>query len=218
MSNIKESLILILLGPPGSGKGTQAKIFCREFKIPQISTGDLFRENISKETPIGLQAKTFIQEGQLVPDEIVLGMLYERISKPDCQNGYLLDGFPRTITQAEEFAKYEKRKITVVNLDVSDEELIRRATGRLICRQCGAIYHSTSFPPKIENQCDICDGELYRRLDDTQEVVENRLRVYRAQTKPLEDFFQKKGILKKINGCQPADQIFSQIKLASALK
>lgn len=208
------SIVIILLGPPGSGKGTQAKRLSQDFHIPQISTGDLFRENISAETPIGLKAKGFIQEGRLVPDEIVLGMLFERIKNPDCANGYLLDGFPRTIAQADELGKHQPldTQLYVLSLDVPDEEIIRRAVGRLICRNCGAIYHSDAAPPKKENVCDKCGREVYRRPDDEPAVVKQRLKVYREQTQPLIEYYDLQGLLTTFDGSQAPQHVHEELK------
>ena len=212
--SISPSLVIILLGPPGSGKGTQAKRLASEYHIPQISTGDLFRENIAAETPIGIQAKGFIQSGRLVPDEIVLGMLFERIAKPDCSKGYLLDGFPRTIPQADQLAQHQsmKTKLFVLSLEVSDEEIVKRASGRLVCQQCGAIYHRDYSPPKKPNVCDKCHGTLYRRSDDAPDVVKKRLVVYHEQTQPLIEYYDHQGILTTFVGDQTPDAIFSELK------
>lgn len=215
MSEIAENIIeIILLGPPGSGKGTQAKLLSRDYQMPQISTGDLFRANIAEQTPIGLQAKHFIQSGQLVPDEIVLGMLFARIALPDCRKGYILDGFPRTIFQAEQLEKHHAREVVqlVVNLEVPDEEIIKRASGRFLCRQCGMIYSHTVSPPTIEGRCDKCDGEVYRRPDDEPDIVKNRLQVYHAQTLPLIEFYCQKELLTTICGNRSLNIVHEELK------
>lgn len=206
--------VIILLGPPGSGKGTQAKLLSQDFHIPQISTGDLFRENMSAETPIGLKAKSFIQSGHLVPDEIVLEMLFNRIAKPDCSKGYLLDGFPRTIFQADQLSLHQsiQTALFVLNLEVPDEEIIKRAAGRLVCRQCGAIYHKDISPPKHERICDRCGGEVYRRVDDDAEVVRKRLMVYHNQSQPLIEYYDHQGVLTTFDGKQSQESVHRELK------
>ncbi len=208
------SLVIILLGPPGSGKGTQAKGLSQDYQIPQISTGDLFRANMTAETPIGLKAKSFIQAGQLVPDEIVLEMLFDRIAQPDCTKGYLLDGFPRTLSQADQLAQHQsvKTKLLVLNLEVPDEEIINRAAGRLICRQCGTIYNRDLSPPRYDYICDKCGGEVYRRADDQPHVVCKRLQVYHIQTQPLVEYYDHQGILTTFDGNQPPDALHIELK------
>lgn len=206
--------MIILLGPPGSGKGTQAKLLSQACLIPQISTGDLLREEIANETQIGIEAKRYIQQGLLVPDEIVLGMLFARIEKEDCKQGYLLDGFPRTVAQADQlYQKYSSQSPPlVISLEVPDEEIIQRATGRLLCRQCGKIYHRVSSPPIIEGVCDDCGGEIYRRSDDHENVVRERLKVYHVQTQPLIAYYSEKNLLKAFNGSESTQNVFSKIK------
>lgn len=208
------SIIIILLGPPGSGKGTQGRRLSQDYEIPQISTGDLFRENMGAQTPIGLKAKSFIQSGQLVPDEIVLGMLFDRIAKPDCAKGYLLDGVPRTIAQADQLAKHQslKTKLFVLSLEVPDEEIIKRAAGRFVCRQCGAIYNRDISPPLKDHICDNCGGEVYRRTDDEPEVVRKRLKVYREQTQPLIEYYDHQGALTTFDGNQSPDAVYIELK------
>lgn len=207
-------LIIILLGPPGSGKGTQAKRLNSRYNIPQISTGDLFREHISKGTSIGIKAKEYIQAGQLVPDEIVLGMLFDRVNQPDCSRGYLLDGFPRTVPQAEQlFTKLNvNSKILVLCLEVLDDEIVKRATKRLVCRECGAIYNTETALPKKDLICDVCNGTVYRRPDDFEEVIRQRLRVYHNQTRPLVNYYQDKGLLAAFNGEQNPEELYEQLK------
>jgi adenylate kinase len=207
-------LVIILLGPPGSGKGTQAKRLAQDYQIPQISTGDLFRENMAAQTPIGLKAKNFIQAGQLVPDNIVLGMLFDRIAQSDCIRGYLLDGVPRTIYQAEQIAQHEriKTQLLVLSLEVPDEEIIKRAAGRLICRQCGTIYNRLISPPVHDHICDLCGGEVYRRLDDEPDVVRNRLKIYHEQTQPLIEYYDHQGLLTTFDGNQLPDIVHAELK------
>lgn len=206
-------LVLIMLGPPGAGKGTQAKELAAEKGIPQISTGDLFRENMKNNTPIGLKAKAFIQQGQLVPDDIVLEMLQDRLQQPDCKNGYILDGMPRTIYQADRLGEFipKQAQVKVLSLEVDDEILVERAAGRLLCKQCGRIYHKQSAPPQQDSVCDHCQGELYRRPDDAPEIVRERLKVYHAQTAPLIEYYQKKGVLTTINGDRAPDVVKSEL-------
>lgn len=208
------SFVIILLGPPGSGKGTQAKRLSQDYHIPQISTGDLFREHMAAQTPIGQKAKSYIQAGHLVPDEVVLGMLFERIDQRDCAKGYLLDGFPRTIPQADQLAQHQsmKTKLFVLCFEVPDEEIVKRAAGRLVCRQCGTIYNRDISPPVHENICDKCGGEVYRRMDDEPEVVRKRLSVYHAQTRPLIEYYDKLGLLTIFDGNQPPDVVHAELK------
>ena len=205
---------MILLGAPGSGKGTQAKRLASEYQIPHISTGDLFRENIAANTTLGQKAKEFTQAGNLVPDELVLNMLFDRISKPDCLNGYLLDGFPRTMAQAEALEKVldPKKRVIALFLDVEDDAIIKRASGRLVCKKCAAIYNRNISAPKVEGQCDLCAGEVYQRPDDAPNVVLERLKVYHKQTQPLLEYYHKKGILASFNGDQPPDTVLEELK------
>lgn len=206
--------VIILLGPPGSGKGTQGKKLALDFGIPQISTGDLFREHMATQTPIGQKAKEYMQAGLLVPDDIVMGMLFQRIEQPDCLKGYLLDGFPRTIVQADQLAGHEsmRTKLFVLCLEVSDEVIIKRATGRLVCRECGAIYHLITSPPSHEGWCDRCRGEVYRRSDDDPEVVAKRLNVYHTQTQPLIEYYDHKGLLTLFDGNQTPEDLHAELK------
>ncbi|MFQ5729839.1 MAG: adenylate kinase [Waddliaceae bacterium] len=205
--------VIILLGPPGSGKGTQAKQITRELQIPHISTGDLFRENMSKNTAFGQRAKAYIDQGKLVPDEVVLDMLFDRVAKDDCKAGYLLDGFPRTIPQAETLDRHLKNKAhqQVINLEVSDEIVIKRISGRLTCTKCGIIFNKYFSPPEDEKKCEECGGELIQRDDDRPEVVKERLRVYYAQTAPLVKYYGDKGILTTFDGEQDPETIYKQI-------
>lgn len=213
---IQQQKVIILLGPPASGKGTQASRLAAELKIPHISTGDLFRENMKNNTLLGQKVKSFMDAGKLVPDEIVLDMLFDRVSRPDCANGYVLDGFPRTIPQAEAFDKRlsDGQKVIVLNLDVKDETLIKRTAGRLSCKSCGHIQNKFFSPPLKEGICDKCGGELIQRADDKEEVVKERLRVYHEQTKPLIVYYQKQGRLTTIDGEKSPDQVFNALKAA----
>lgn len=192
----EKNTVVILLGPPGAGKGTQALEISNRLKLPHISTGDLFRENLSKSTEIGKKAKTYMDSGKLVPDEIVLEMLFQRIAKEDCKQGYILDGFPRTIEQAQAFdKKLAKAKIIplVINIDTPDSALVERITGRLSCKDCGAPYHKKFNPPKQMGKCDKCGGALTQRKDDTEALLKERLKAYHEQTEPLIQYYKKRG-------------------------
>lgn len=206
-------LIVILLGPPGSGKGTQAQLLSKKLSIPQISTGDLFRENMKNDTSLGLKAKEFINAGELVPDEITLGMLAERVSQPDCKKGFLLDGAPRTVPQAEWLEKnlFKNVHLKVFNLVVEDDVIIKRAEGRLVCKQCGSVYNRYFSPPKQEGICDKDGTPLYRREDDNAEVVKERLRVYNQQTKPLINYYQTHHKVFDIKGDNTTEKVFSDL-------
>lgn len=209
--------IIILLGPPGSGKGTQAVQLTKALGLPHISTGDLFRDNMKGETALGKKAKTYIDAGQLVPDEVVLDMLFDRVSRPDCAKGFLLDGFPRTIPQAEAFDKYISKVeavVTVFNLEVPDDVIVKRAAGRLTCSKCGHVHNKNFSPPTEEGKCDKCSGNLVQRADDQPEVVLERLRVYHAQTKPLIQYYKDKGILTTFDGTQPPAAVFNLLMKA----
>lgn len=206
---------LILLGPPGSGKGTQANMLQEKFGIPKISTGDILRTAVTENTALGQQAGTFMDRGHLVPDEIVVGLIKERIQGPDCQDGYILDGFPRTIVQAEkldEMLQSMKQDLDhVVDLEVEQDELLVRLTGRSTCRKCGAMYHKTSHPPKQAGICNECGGELYQREDDNQATILNRLEVYGKETAPLKDYYARKGKLKTAAGHGTISDIFTRV-------
>ena len=197
-------LNIILMGPPGAGKGTQAKILIAKYDIPHISTGDMFREAIKAGTPLGKLAASYINDGHLVPDDVTIGLVKERLSQPDCAKGYLLDGFPRTIPQAEALEKITEeinRKVEyVINIDTPKEELVKRICGRRVCKKCGAPYHIINMKPKVDGICDICGGELIQRPDDNEEALATRLEAYNKQTKPLLDYYQKKGLLKTFDG------------------
>ena len=208
-------MFIILMGPPGAGKGTQAEKLTKEFALIHVSTGDIFRNAVKEGTEMGKKAKEYMDKGELVPDEIVLGIVKERLSKPDCKAGVLLDGFPRTIEQAEaldEVLEDLKMNIdAVINIDVSEEELIARLTGRRVCRNCGATYHIKFNPPKVRNICDHCSGELYQRSDDTIDTVKERLNIYNKQTLPMVDYYERKGMYKSADGSREIDQVFADI-------
>lgn len=206
---------IIMLGAPGAGKGTQAKKIAEKYAIPHISTGDIFRANIKGGTELGLKARTFMDQGKLVPDEITIGMLMDRIKEADCQNGYVLDGFPRTIPQAESLtsalAAQGESIDYAVNVDVPDENIITRMSGRRACLSCGATYHIQFNPPKTEGVCDVCGSALVLRDDDKPETVKNRLAVYHEQTQPLIDYYQKAGVLEQVDGTQDLNKVFADI-------
>lgn len=206
---------IILLGPPGAGKGTQAKRLIDRYGIPQISTGDMLRAAVAEKTPLGLEAKKYMDAGQLVPDSVVVGLVKERIQKEDCKKGYMLDGFPRNVSQAETLDKMLGelgQKIDhVICIEVPEDELIQRLTGRRTCRQCGAGYHVMFDPPKKEGVCDKCGGELYQRDDDNVQTVTSRLKVYKDQTEPLIAYYERQGKLRRINGLGSIEEIFNRI-------
>lgn len=206
---------IILLGPPGSGKGTQAKRLSQAYQIPHISTGDLFREHMTAHTSIGAEAKKYIEAGQLVPDELVIAMAFDRIDRPDCEKGYVLDGFPRTIAQAEQLATHRQIKkdpLHVLALNVPDEEIIKRAAGRWICKSCGTSYNQHLTPVKQEKICDLCQGTLYRRTDDEPEVVRQRLNTYHKQTQPLLDYYATSQNLAVFDGTKAPDLVHADLK------
>lgn len=206
---------MILLGPPGCGKGTQAKILMGTYNIPQIATGDILREAVKKSSSLGLEAKSYMDQGLLVPDSLVIKIIEERLRQADCKGGFILDGFPRTATQAEALettlSKLDLELEHVFSIEVGDEELIKRLTGRRICRQCGESYHMAFNPPKKEGVCDTCQGALYQRDDDREETIRNRLKVYQTQTAPLITFYQKKDILRVIDGIGSIEDIQERI-------
>lgn len=206
---------IIMLGAPGAGKGTQAKMIADKYQIPHISTGDIFRSNIKEGTELGKEAKTYMDKGLLVPDELTVKILLDRVAKDDCKNGYVLDGFPRTIPQAEvldeALAKLNDKIDYAIDVDVPDENIIRRMSGRRACLACGATYHIEHIPPKTEGICDRCGKELVQRDDDKEETVKNRLNVYHEQTQPLIDFYTKKGILKTVDGTVDMKDVFAAI-------
>ncbi|AFM39577.1 adenylate kinase family protein [Desulfosporosinus acidiphilus SJ4] len=206
---------IILMGGPGAGKGTQAGPLVEKFHFPHISTGDMFRAAIKDGTALGLKAKSYMDAGGLVPDEVTIGIVAERLAQPDCAEGFLLDGFPRTLAQGNALNEILDRlgmKLDgVINIEVAEDVLIPRLTGRRVCRKCGASYHMIFNPPQQEGVCGQCGGELYQRSDDTVETAKNRLNVYNDQTEPLINFYQQQGLLKRINGDQPIDKVFADI-------
>ena len=199
---------IILLGAPGAGKGTQATKISDVYKLPHISTGDIFRENIKNQTPIGLEAKSYIDKGQLVPDEVTCRIVEGRLQKSDCENGYMLDGFPRTIAQAEALEKITKIDL-VINIDVDFSLLMERLCGRRVCKECGESYHVTKL--NGETKCSRCGSELYQRKDDNPETVQSRLDVYNAQTAPLIEYYTKKGLLFNVVGNMAPEEVFAAI-------
>jgi adenylate kinase len=211
---------IILFGPPGAGKGTQAKKLVDFYGIPQISTGDILRANVREGTELGLAAKAYMDKGELVPDEVLIGIIKNRLKEPDCKKGFILDGYPRTVPQADALAvildEIDKPIDVVLNLEVPDEELVRRISGRLICSKCGASYNRTFNPPKKEGICDVCGGEVFQRVDDKEDAVQNRLNVYKKQTQPLIDYYAKQGILITLNGTKDIDEVFEDIRAVLA--
>ena len=190
---------LIMLGAPGAGKGTQAAILSERLGIPTISTGNILRSAVKNGTPVGLQAKSYMDAGKLVPDEVIIGIIAERLAEPDCEGGFILDGVPRTIAQAEALEAAGVRFDCVLDIEVSDEEIVSRMSGRRSCTDCGATYHVKAAPPKKEGVCDACGGKLVQRDDDKPETVQDRLSVYHAQTEPLKEFYAKRGVLKCVD-------------------
>lgn len=206
---------IIMLGAPGAGKGTQAKKIAEKYQIPHISTGDIFRSNMKEGTELGMKAKAYMDQGGLVPDELTIGMLMDRIGKEDCKNGYVLDGFPRTIPQAESLKSAlsgKGQKVDfAVNVDVPDENIINRMSGRRACVSCGNTYHIVYNPPKTEDVCDVCGQKLILRDDDKPETVKKRLAVYHEQTQPLIEYYEKEGVLANVDGTQDLNKVFSDI-------
>ena len=208
---------LILLGPPGAGKGTQAKMLKEKFQIPQISTGDILRQAVKDNTELGAKAKTVMDAGQLVPDNIVIGLIKERIRQGDCKTGFILDGFPRNITQAEKLSEtLQDMNLAidnVIDLEVDEGEVVERLTGRSTCSECGAMFHKVSRPPKVDEVCDGCGGKLEQRPDDNKETIEERLRVYSESTSPLKEFYSRQGNLKTVEAKGSVEEIFSLVCL-----
>lgn len=207
---------MIIMGPPGAGKGTQSERIVKYLNVPHISTGDMFREAIAKKTQLGLLAESYIQSGKLVPDEVTIGLVKERLSCPDCQNGYLLDGFPRTIKQAEALKVLTKeisREVDVViNIACDYSVLTKRISGRRVCSKCGNSYHIETKKPLVDGICDSCGGTLIQRKDDTEEALKVRLDAYEKQTKPLLEYYQKENILEEVDGLQSIEDVFNDIK------
>ncbi|MCR5254663.1 MAG: adenylate kinase [Acetatifactor sp.] len=206
---------IIMLGAPGAGKGTQAKMIAEKYSIPHVSTGDIFRANIKGGTELGMEAKKYMDQGLLVPDELTVKILLDRVAQDDCKNGYVLDGFPRTIPQAEVLDKalseLGEKVDFAINVDVPDENIVKRMGGRRACVKCGATYHIEHVPPKKEGICDVCGEKLILRDDDKPETVLNRLKVYHDQTQPLIDFYTKKGVLKTVDGTVSTSDVFASI-------
>ena len=206
---------IVLLGPPGAGKGTQAKSISNRYSIPHISTGDIFRKNISENTPLGIEAKSYMDNGPLVPDEVTINMVKDRLQQDDCKNGYLLDGFPRTVHQAEALDNFlterEESIDTALLIEVPKEFILERMTGRRVCPSCGASYHIKFNPPTNDGKCDLCGSDVIQRKDDTEETVKERLDVYENQTQPLIDFYKNKKQLSVVDGTQAINEVFESI-------
>lgn len=209
---------LLLLGAPGSGKGTQSERLREMLHVPQLSTGDMLRQAVAAGTELGMKAKSFMEQGALVPDDVIIGLMRERIAQPDCKSGYILDGFPRTVAQAsalDEMLQTLGSQLDVVcEIQVPDEELLTRLSGRWLCKKCGASYHASFKPPRAAGVCDTCSGILYQRPDDTLETARKRLQVYRQETLPLVDYYQKQGVLKTLSGVGAFTEIEGRLKLA----
>lgn len=206
---------MILMGPPGAGKGTQAEQLVEHYQIPHISTGDMFRAAIKGQTSLGMKAKEYMDSGALVPDEVTIGIVADRLSQADCTNGFLLDGFPRTAAQADALAKIlsdlNMNLEAVINIELDNDILLERLTGRRVCKQCGATFHTVFNPPQKKDICDRCSGELYQRSDDTLETAQNRLKVYNDQTEPLIAYYAKRDLLKRVQGNQEIKQVFQNV-------
>ena len=213
------SLRVIFLGPPGAGKGTQAQALASEWGVPHVATGDMLREAVAAKTPLGLEAKRHMDSGGLVPDEVVIGLVGERLAQPDARAGVVLDGFPRTVAQAEAldalFARKGLSLDRVVYFNVSRDELLRRLTGRRVCRACGRTYHLVSAPPKVADKCDACGGELYQRVDDSEATVATRLDVYQKQTSPLLEYYRGRNLLAEVAGEGPVVGVAEAIRKAT---
>lgn len=207
---------IVLLGPPGAGKGTQGVVLSKSYQIPHISTGDILREAVKSATPLGKKAKMFMDSGELVPDEVVVGIVVDSLGQDDAKKGYILDGFPRTLKQAEELDAALKRKASGIDMalyfEIPEDIAIERLTGRRVCKKCGANFHIKNIPTKIEGICDKCGAELFQRPDDKLETVKNRLKVYARQTRPLIEYYTKKGILKKVSGALDVKDLFKELR------
>lgn len=209
---------LILLGPPGAGKGTQAKLISSNFKVPHISTGDIFRANISQNTELGIRAKQYMDKGLLVPDEVTIDIVKDRLTNDDCKNGFLLDGFPRTVKQAEALDEFLNKNGSSIDasilIDVPKEDIFDRMTGRRVCSKCGASYHIKFNPTKVEGKCDLCGSPVVQRKDDSEETVKERLDVYDKQTQPLVEYYKSQKVLKPVDGAQDINKVFEDISNA----
>ena len=208
-------MLIVLMGPPGAGKGTQAERITRELNLLHVSTGDMLRSAVKDKTPLGEKARAYMERGALVPDELVIAIIKERLADTDCAGGVLLDGFPRTVEQAEALEQVlndlQLKIDTVINVDVANEELLNRLTGRRVCRSCASTYHIKFNPPRVRNICDHCSGELYQRSDDTVDTVKERLDVYSKQTHPLIEYYQRKNLYHAVDGARSIDTVFEEI-------
>lgn len=204
-----------MFGPPGAGKGTQAKLLSQKFAIPQISTGDILRAAVANQTPLGLKVKEILERGELVPDQIILELVEERLSQPDARSGFILDGFPRTLQQAEALEEWlhhhSSDQMHVIRIKVPEELVIRRLTGRRVCEKCGFTYNLEFNPPPVDNRCERCGGNIVQRSDDNESTIRNRIEVYKKQTKPVIEYYKNIGILHEINGDQPVEKVFQDI-------
>lgn len=213
---------IILIGPPGAGKGTQAVKIAKELSLPHISTGDIFRQAVSEGTPLGLKAKSYMDKGELVPDEVVIGIVEERLKQEDALGGFILDGFPRTLPQAqaldEALAKDSRKIELAIEINVNEDELVTRLSGRRVCRNCGTPYHASYNPPKNDSICDVCGGEVYQRSDDEEATIRNRLNVYTDQTEPLVAYYEDKGTLVKVDGAKTVDEVTGDMTKAIKAK
>ena len=208
---------LILLGAPGAGKGTQAEVLSRMCNIPTISTGSILRAAMKNGTPVGLKAKEYVDSGKLVPDDVIIGIVRERLAEDDCKNGYILDGMPRTIPQAQALEEVGIEIDVALSLEISDEEIIERMSGRRVCKDCGATYHIKNIPSRVEGKCDSCGGDLIIRKDDAPETVKDRLAVYHRETEPLKDFYSQRGKLKAVNSNSTVDEMTKAVVEALGL-
>jgi Adenylate kinase (EC 2.7.4.3) len=215
-------LDLILMGPPGAGKGTQAKILSQRLGIPHVASGDLFRDHLHRQTPLGQLARQYMDRGELVPDDVTIGMIRERLEQPDCRDGVILDGFPRTLAQAraldEMLSEMGRSLVAVLYIRVREELLLRRLAGRWTCRTCGAVYHIEFNPPRIPGRCDLDGGTLYQREDDTEEVQRRRIQVYQEQTAPLVSFYRDRGLLVEVDGEQPIPEVTAALLQAIEIR